>query len=152
MPSKLCELDEMIAQGGCNLPEELDKFVHQIIAENIPIPDEQLLKLPVVQEFLPLVNELERLDRVAQAGGAAYNGDEQNDGEGGEQNGGDEQNDGEGGEQNGGDEQNDGEGGEQNGGDEQNDGEGGDQNGGDEQNDGEGGEQNGGDKQNGGGE
>ena len=114
--------------------------------------------------LLPLVNELERLDRVAQTGGAADEdiGDEQNEGEGGAHNedGGDEHHDGEGGAQNNGEggEQNDGEGGEQNeeGGDEQNDGEGGEQNeegggeqneeGGDEQNNGEGGEQNDGEK------
>ena len=58
--SQLCEVDEMIAQGGCKLSEELDKFLGQIITENFPISDEQLVKLPVVQEFLPLVNELER--------------------------------------------------------------------------------------------
>ena len=58
--SQLCEVDEMIAQGGCKLSEELDKFVGQIITENFPISDEQLVKLPVVQEFFPLVNELER--------------------------------------------------------------------------------------------
>ena len=36
--SQQCELDEMIAQGGCNLPEELDMLLTKLLLKTFLFP------------------------------------------------------------------------------------------------------------------